>query len=54
MAKRNSGEVRADVAEEAMIAEPMYFTDDAGCLCVMMPDGYERRLTDVEIEALTQ
>lgn len=87
MAWRNSGEVRADTAEEGMIAEPqdlgyvgpewseqlgsaireavagavtehhnavnpVYFTDDAGCLCVLMPDGHERRLTDVEIEAL--
>jgi hypothetical protein len=89
MAKRSSGEVRADTAEEGMIAEPqdleyggpewseqlrsaireavaeaviehrkagnpVYFTDNAGCLCVMMPDGHERRLTDGEIEALTR
>jgi hypothetical protein len=89
MAWRNSGEVRADTAEEGMTAEPqdleyggpewseqlrsavreaiaaaviehqrkgnfVYFADDAGCLCVMMPDGHERRLTDVEIEALTR
>jgi len=33
---------------------PVYFTDDAGCLCVMMPDGHERRLIDAEIEALTR
>ena len=90
MAKRSSGEVRAENAEEGMIAEPqdleygghewseqlrstiqeaiaaaviehqkagnpVYFTDDAGCLCVlMMPDGHERRLTDGEIKALTR
>ena len=89
MDRRNSREVRADTAEEGMIAEPqdleyggrewseqlksaireaiaaavvehqrkgnpVYFADDAGCLCVLMPDGHERRLTDVEIEALTR
>jgi hypothetical protein len=89
MAWRNSRQVRADTAEEGMIAEPqdleyggrewserlrsaireaiadavtehqragnpVYFTDDAGCLCVMMPDRHERRLNDVEIEDLTR
>lgn len=38
----------------ALVRNPVYFTDDAGCLCVMMPDGNERRLTDVEIEVLTR
>jgi hypothetical protein len=89
MDRRDSRELRADTAEEWMIAEPrdleyggpewseqlrsaireavaeavtehqkagnpVYFTDDAGCLCVMMPDGHERRLTDLEIEVLTR
>jgi hypothetical protein len=89
MHRRNSREVRADTAEEGMIAEhqdleyggpewseqlksaireavaeavtehqkagnPVYFTDDAGCLCVLMPDGLQRRLTDAEIESLTR
>jgi hypothetical protein len=40
--------------EHQKAGNPVYFTDDAGCLCVMMPDGYERRLTDVEIESLTR
>jgi hypothetical protein len=88
MARRNSGEVRADTAEEGMIAEPqdleygghewseqlksaireavsdavtehqnagnpVYFTDDAGCLCVLMPDSSCRRLTPDEIADLT-
>ena len=42
------------VAEHQRKGNPIYFADDAGCLCVMMPDGQERRLTDVEIEALTR
>jgi hypothetical protein len=42
------------VAEHQRIGNPVYFADDAGCLCVMMPDGHERRLTDFEIEALTR
>ncbi|KFG69392.1 hypothetical protein [Microvirga sp. BSC39] len=42
------------VAEHHRKGIPVYFTDDAGCLCVMMPDGHERRLTDGEIEALTR
>jgi hypothetical protein len=89
MDRRNSCEVRADTAEEGMMAEPkdleygghqwseqlrsaireavadtvteyqkagnpVYFTDDAGCLCVMMPDGHQRRLTDAEIETFTR
>jgi hypothetical protein len=89
MDRRNSREVRADTAEEGMMAEPqdleygghqwseqlrsaireavadtvteyqkagnpVYFTDDAGCLCVMMPDGHQRRLTDAEIETFTR
>ena len=33
---------------------PVYFTDDTGCLCVMMPDGHERQLTEAEIETLTR
>jgi hypothetical protein len=88
MDRCNSREVRADTAEEGMIAEPqdleyggpewseqlrsaireavaeavtehrkagnpVYFTDDAGCLCVLMPDGHQRRLTDAEIETFT-
>lgn len=42
------------VTENQKAGNPVYFTDDAGCLCVMMPDGHERRLTDGEIEALTR
>jgi hypothetical protein len=42
------------VAEHQRKGNPVYFMDDAGCLCVIMPDGHERRLTDGEIEALTQ
>lgn len=42
------------VAEHQRKGNPVYFADDAGCLCVMMPDGHERRLTDFEIEALTR
>lgn len=42
------------VAEHQRKGNPVYFTDDAGCLCVMMPDGHERRLTDGEIEVLTR
>jgi hypothetical protein len=33
---------------------PTYFADDEGFLCVMMPDGHERRLTDIEIKDLTR
>jgi hypothetical protein len=40
------------VAEHQRRGNPVYFTDDAGCFCVTMPDGHERRLTDAEIEAL--
>ncbi|MBM1173462.1 hypothetical protein [Microvirga arabica] len=46
--------IAAAVIEHQKAGNPVYFTDGAGCLCVMMPDGYERRLTDVEIEALTR
>jgi hypothetical protein len=42
------------VAEHRRKGNPVYFSDDAGCLRVMMPDGHERRLTDDEIEALMQ
>ncbi|KFG70851.1 hypothetical protein [Microvirga sp. BSC39] len=43
------------ITEPQKAGNPVYFTDDAGCLCVlMMPDGHERRLTDVEIKALTR
>ncbi len=42
------------VTEHQKAGNPVYFTDDAGCLCGMMPDGHERRLTDGEIEALTR
>jgi hypothetical protein len=42
------------VMEHQRAGNPVYFADDAGCLCVMMPDGHERRLTDAEIEALTR
>ena len=42
------------VIEHQRAGNPVYFTDNTGCLCVMMPDGQERRLTDVEIEALTR
>ena len=34
--------------------DPVYFTDDTGCLCVMMPDGHERQLTEAEVETLTR
>jgi hypothetical protein len=42
------------VTEHQRKGHPVYFTDDAGCLCVMMPDGYERRLTDIEVENLAR
>jgi hypothetical protein len=42
------------VTEHQRNGNPVYFADDAGCLCVLMPDGQERRLTDVEIEVLTR
>ena len=42
------------VIEHQRAGNPVYFTDDAGCLCVMMPDGHERRLTDAEIETFTR
>ncbi len=42
------------VAEHQRKGNPVYFADDAGCLCVMMPNGHERRLTDDEIEAFTR
>jgi hypothetical protein len=42
------------VTEHQRRGNPVYFADDAGCLCVMMPDGHVRRLTDDEIEALTR
>lgn len=31
-----------------------YFADDEDSLWVMMPDGHERRLTDIEIDNLTR
>jgi len=46
--------IAAAVTEHQRKGNPVYFADDAGCLCVLMPDGQERRLTDVEIEALTR
>jgi hypothetical protein len=42
------------VREHQRKGNPVYFADDEGFLCVMMPDGHERRLTDAEIEALTR
>ena len=42
------------VTEHQKAGNPVYFTDDAGCLCVLMPDGHERRLTEAEIETLTR
>ncbi len=42
------------VAEHRRKGSPVYFSDDTGCLRVMMPDGHERRLTDAEIEAFTR
>ena len=42
------------VVEHQRKGNPVYLTDDAGCLCVLMPDGHERRLTNGEIEALTR
>ena len=42
------------VTEHQRAGNPVNFTDDAGCLCVMMPDGHERRLTEAEIETLTR
>jgi mevalonate pyrophosphate decarboxylase len=42
------------VADHRRKGNPVYFTDDAGCLCVIMPDGHERRLTDDQIDALTR
>jgi hypothetical protein len=49
------GEAIAEaVAEYQRKGNPVYFSDDAGCLCVMMPNGHKHRLTDVEIEVLTR
>jgi hypothetical protein len=42
------------VAEHQRKGNPVYFAVDAGCLCVLMPDGQKGRLTDAEIEALTR
>jgi hypothetical protein len=42
------------VAEHQRKGNPVYFADDAGCLCVMMPDRHEHRLTNDEIGALTR
>lgn len=42
------------VTEHQKAGNPVYFMDNAGCLCVMMPDGHERRLTDLKIEVLTR
>ena len=50
--------IREAIAEAVMehqrAGNPVYFADDSGCLCVMMPGGHERWLTNVEIEALTR
>ena len=46
--------VAAAVIEHQRKGNHVSFADDAGCLCVLMPDGQEHRLTDVEIKALTQ
>ncbi len=48
------GFIRAGIGFLGKAGNPVYFTDDAGCLCVLMPDGHERRLTDAEIETLTR
>ena len=42
------------VKEHQKKGNPTYFADDEGFLCVMTPDGDERRLTDSEIENLTR
>lgn len=42
------------VIEHQRAGNPVYFTDDADCLCWMRPDGRERRLNDAGIEVLTQ
>jgi hypothetical protein len=42
------------VTEHQKAGNPVYFTDDTDCLCVMMPDGHERQLTEAEIETLTR
>jgi hypothetical protein len=41
------------VTEHQRAGNPVYFTDDAGCLCVMMPDNSCRRLTLGEVADLT-
>ncbi|WP_262270850.1 phage tail protein [Microvirga yunnanensis] len=40
------------VAEHQKKGNPVYFTDDAGCLCVMMPDNSCRRLSQGEVADL--
>jgi hypothetical protein len=49
--------IRQAVAEAVIkhqrAGNPVYFTDDAGCLCVMMPDSSCRGLTPGEVADLT-
>lgn len=42
------------VREHQRRGYPVYFADDEDFLCVIMPDGHERRLKDIEIKDLTR